>query len=69
MRPLLPPCVPLCCLLQLTYLLDDPGVPANWRALEGHSVNTFVMINKDRQERYVKLIWTPKGGERRRCWS
>lgn len=50
------------CVLQLTWLLDDNGVPANWRALEGHSVNTYTMINSEGKERYIKLIWAPKGG-------
>lgn len=45
---------------QLTYLLDDIGVPANWRALEGHSVNTYTMIAEDGKESYVKFIWTPQ---------
>jgi hypothetical protein len=52
----------LSCVLQLTWLLDDAGVPANWRALEGHSVNTYTMINSEGKERYIKLIWAPKGG-------
>eukprot|EP00775_Hariotina_reticulata_P002758 gene2758-3052_t len=46
----------------LTYLLDDPGVPANWRGMEGHSVNTYTMINAEGKEQYVKLIWNPVGG-------
>lgn len=46
----------------LTYLLDDPGVFANWRSMEGHSVNTYTMINADGKESYVKFIWMPKGG-------
>lgn len=49
--------------MQLTWLLDDYGVPANWRAMEGHSVNTYTMINKEGKETYIKLIWTPKGGK------
>lgn len=48
---------------QLTWLLDDPGVPAHWRALEGHSVNTYSMVNSEGKEKWVKFIWTPKGGE------
>jgi len=26
-------------------------------------VNTFILINSEGKERYVKFIWTPKGGE------
>ena len=32
--------------LQLSWLLDVNGIPENWRALEGHSVNTFTLVNK-----------------------
>jgi catalase len=46
----------------LTWLLDDYGVPANWHTMEGHSVNTYTMMNKDGKETYIKFIWTPKGG-------
>jgi hypothetical protein len=56
---------PACAAVQLTYLLDDPGVFANWRSMEGHSVNTYTMINADGKESYVKFIWMPKGGEGR----
>lgn len=61
-RPALTPC-PFLVPVQLTYLLDDPGVFANWRAMEGHSVNTYTMTNADGKESYVKFIWMPKGGE------
>jgi catalase len=46
----------------LTWLLDDNGIPANWRVLEGYSVNTYVMINKKGEETWVKMHWRPKGG-------
>jgi catalase len=31
--------------------------------MEGHSVNTYTMINAEGKESYVKFIWMPKGGE------
>lgn len=49
--------------MQLMWLLDDNGIPANWRVLEGFSVNTFTMINKEGRETYVKMHWRPKDGE------
>lgn len=50
-------------LLILTQQTNKPtGVPANWRALEGHSVNTYTMINGEGKEQWVKLFWNPKGG-------
>jgi hypothetical protein len=49
--------------VQLTWLLADEGLPANWRCLEGYSVNTFLLINDKGEERYVKFHWRPKEGE------
>jgi catalase len=47
----------------LTWLLDDPGIPANWRQMEGHSVNTFKLINMEGKELLCKFHCLPKGGE------
>lgn len=52
------------CGAQLTWLLDDPGIPADWRHLEGHSVNTYLFINAQGKERYFKMRWLPEGGAR-----
>ena len=49
-------------MLQLTWLLDLTGIPQNWRVLEGHSVNTFVLNNKQGQQKLVKFHFFPKGG-------
>ncbi len=46
----------------LTWLLDDNGIPANWRVLEGYGVNTYVLINKDGKETYVKFHFRPRDG-------
>ena len=48
--------------MQLTWLLDITGIPQNWRVLEGHSVNTFVLVNKEGKETLVKMHFFPKGG-------
>ena len=48
--------------VQLTWLLDITGIPENWRVLEGHSVNTFVLVNKEGKETLVKMHFFPKGG-------
>ena len=34
--------------MQLSWLLDINGIPRNWRALEGHGVNTFTLVNQVR---------------------
>ncbi len=52
-----------CACVQLTWLLDDTGLPANWRSMEGHSVNTFKLINAQGRERLCKFHCLPKGGE------
>jgi catalase len=31
--------------------------------MEGHSVNTFTIMNEEGKEHYVKFIWAPKAGE------
>lgn len=48
--------------LQLTWLLDDNGIPATWRHLEGYGVNTFVFVNSEGKETYVKTHWRPTIG-------
>ena len=47
---------------QLTWLLDDVGIPQDWRHLEGHSVNTYLFINAQGVERYFKMRWLPTLG-------
>lgn len=49
---------------QLTWLLDDVGIPQDWRHLEGNSVNTYLFINAQGKERYFKMRWLPEGGAR-----
>ncbi len=53
---------------QLTWLLDDVGIPQDWRHLEGHSVNTYLFINAEGVERYFKMRWLPTLGASAR-WS
>ena len=33
-----------------SFLLDDIGIPANYRTMEGFGVHTFKLINKAGQE-------------------
>jgi catalase len=46
----------------LTWLLDDNGIPANWRHLEGYSVNTFKLYNSEGKEVFCKFHWRPEAG-------
>ena len=46
----------------LTWLLDDNGIPANWRQMEGYGVNTFKLINREGVEHLCKFHVMPKGG-------
>lgn len=48
---------------QLTFLLDDAGIPLNYRHMPGFGVHTFKLINKAGKETYVKFHWVPKCGE------
>ena len=43
-----------------SFLLDDIGIPANYRTMEGFGVHTFKLINKAGQETLVKFHWLPK---------
>ena len=48
--------------MQLTWLLDDNGIPADWRSLEGFGVNTYTLVDAKGKETLVKFHWKPKGG-------
>eukprot|EP00184_Porphyridium_aerugineum_P008140 CAMPEP_0184692414 /NCGR_PEP_ID=MMETSP0313-20130426/904_1 /TAXON_ID=2792 /ORGANISM="Porphyridium aerugineum, Strain SAG 1380-2" /LENGTH=463 /DNA_ID=CAMNT_0027150241 /DNA_START=192 /DNA_END=1583 /DNA_ORIENTATION=- len=47
----------------LTFLLDDVGIPKNYRTMKGFGVHTFKLLNKAGRETYVKFHWIPKQGE------
>ena len=40
----------------LTWLLDDVGIPANYRHMDGFGVHTFVLTKGDKRS-YVKFHW------------
>jgi catalase len=46
----------------LTWLLDEPGIPTDYRHMEGYGVNTFVLVNSEGKETYVKWHMYPKMG-------
>lgn len=43
--------------------MDDWGVPANYRHMEGFGVHTFVLVNAEGKETLVKFHWKPTCGE------
>lgn len=53
---------------QFTFLLDDIGIPLNYRHMEGFGVHTFKLLNAAGKETYVKFHWKPKCGECLVCY-
>jgi hypothetical protein len=47
-----------------SFLLDDVGIPLNYRHMEGFGVHTFVLLNAAGKETLVKFHWKPAQGER-----
>ena len=47
-----------------TFLLDDVGIPLNYRHMPGFGVHTFKLVNQAGKETYVKFHWIPKQGEK-----
>lgn len=47
---------------QFTFLLDDWGVPSDYRHMEGFGVHTFVLVNAEGKETLVKFHWKPTCG-------
>lgn len=46
----------------LTFLFHDVGIPLNYRHMPGFGVHTYIWINKEGRETYVKYHWVPKAG-------
>ena len=51
-------------LLQMTYLMDDVGIPADYRHMNGSGVHTFALISSSGNSTFVKFHWVPTLGER-----
>eukprot|EP00741_Cyanophora_paradoxa_P010414 tig00000037_g10070.t1 len=45
-----------------TFLLDDIGIPQDYRHMDGSGVHTFVWVNKQGKETFVKYHFRPKCG-------
>lgn len=51
------------CMHMMTWLLDDVGIPKNYTTMNGAGVHTFVLINRQGKETYVKFHWISEQGE------
>lgn len=50
-------------LLQMTYLMDDVGIPADYRHMNGSGVHTFALISSSGNSTFVKFHWVPTAGK------
>ena len=48
----------------MTYLMDDIGIPADYRHMNGSGVHTFALISSSGVSTFVKFHWVPTLGER-----
>jgi catalase len=46
----------------LTWMLDEPGLPTDYRHMEGYGVNTFKLVTSEGKETLVKFHYYPKLG-------
>ena len=49
--------------MQFTFLLDDIGIPKDYRHMDGAGVHTFKLVDKAGRDTYVKFHWKTKQGE------
>ena len=54
----------MCTGVQFTFLLDDVGIPKDYRHMDGFGVHTFELINKAGKETLVKFHWKTSQGTR-----
>ncbi|GLJ11996.1 hypothetical protein SUGI_0181690 [Cryptomeria japonica] len=46
------------------YFYDDWGIPSDYRHIDGYGVHTFMFLNKEGRETYVKFHWRPTCGQK-----
>lgn len=51
-------------MLTQTYLFGDEGLPSNYRHMDGHSINTFTLVNARGEESLVRFYWHSHQGVR-----
>ena len=52
---------PECCHM-FTFLLDDVGIPKDYRHMPGFGVHTYKLLTREGRETFVKFHWIPKCG-------
>ena len=50
-----------------TWLLDDVGIPRDYRHMDGFGVHTFTWINNNNNNVLVKYHWITQQGESEEC--
>ena len=51
------------CMHMFTWLLDDVGIPRDYRHMDGFGVHTFTWINNNNNNVLVKYHWITQQGE------
>ncbi|TIB76715.1 catalase-domain-containing protein [Wallemia mellicola] len=53
----------------VSWILSDQTIPRSYRMVQGFSVNTFVLVNKEGKRTFVKFHWKPHLGKHSLCWD
>jgi catalase len=53
----------------LMWAMSDRTLPRSLRMIEGFGIHTFVMVNSDGKESFVKFHWRPKLGLQSTVWD
>lgn len=53
----------------MMWIMSDRTIPRSYRMMEGFGVNTFRLVNKKGQSRFVKFHWKPKLGMHSLVWD
>jgi len=51
------------------WIMSDRAIPRSFRMMQGFSVNTFVLVNKEGKRSFVKFHWIPKLGLHSLVWD
>ena len=53
----------------IMWILSDRTIPRSYRTMQGFGVNTFVLVNAQRQRTFVKFHWRPILGVHSLTWD
>ncbi|KAL2002578.1 hypothetical protein VTN02DRAFT_6475 [Thermoascus thermophilus] len=51
------------------WIMSDRAIPRSFRMMQGFSVNTFILVNKEGKRSFVKFHWIPKLGLHSLVWD